>query len=70
MCVCKPLILRKEGKTLQKKVVKIHLRVKRNKRVSRKRKMHPLKKKERKKYVNVVPERITMKLIVGSFIPK
>jgi hypothetical protein len=32
--------------------------------------MHPLKRKERKQYVNIVPERVTMKLIVGSFIPK
>jgi len=34
------------------------------------RKMHPLRKKKRKTYVNIVPKRIMMKLIFGSFIPR
>jgi len=50
MCVCKALILTQEGKTPQKQVVNSHLRVKRKKRVSRERKMHPLKGKKRKQY--------------------
>jgi len=60
-----------EGKTPQKKVVKIHLRVKERKRLSkgRQRKMR-LTKKERKLHANIVLERVMMKLIVGSFIPK
>jgi len=69
--VYKPLILRKEGKTIQKKVGKIHLRVKERKFFSkeRHRKMH-LSKKERKLHAKIVPKRVTVKLTVGSFIPK
>ena len=59
----------REGKP-QKKVLKIRLSVKIKRRVSKERKMHPLKKKERKQSVNIVTERITVKLIVGSFILK
>ena len=50
-CVCKPLILRQEGKTLQKRLVKIHLRVKEKKRVSKERGKNASIKKEGEKLI-------------------
>jgi len=62
--------LKQEGKILQKRVVRSPLRVKKKKRVSKERKIDPLKRKERKQYVNIVPKRVTTNLIVGSFISR
>ena len=62
--------LEARGENTPEEVVKSCLRLKRKKRVSRERKMHPLKRKKKKQYENIVLERVTMKLIVGSFIPK
>ena len=62
--------LEARGKNTPKEGSKNPFKGKEKKRVSRERKMHTLKWKERKQYVNIVPDRFTMKLIFRSFIPK